>query len=257
VTLDQQQMALKRALGYPYPLTHQSFVFHAGKQKTHQLVYNSYEFPNVSERIPVLAVGSNQSPEQLARKFPSTDWGEIPTSRVHLHDFDTVFSAHVTSYGSIAATLHPAPGTCVSLYVNWLDQRQLLAMHETELPNKNYTYSQLEDIQISIDAGPHLTAVNLYIGRRGAYAPEGYSIPLAEVPARGREVGVAKSQAEILSYVHAQLAPELELDQFIISSIESLDMRNTYIEALERSSHKFKSNHLAKCGPVCFKSCAP
>ena len=246
MTPDQQQIALKRALGYPYPLTHQSFVFQAGKQATHKLVYGSHKFPNVSERIPVLAVGSNQSPEQLARKFPSTAWGEIPTSRVHLQDFDTVFSAHVTGYGSIAATLHPAPGTCVSLYVNWLDPRQLLAMHETELPNENYTYNQLENIQISVDAGPHLTAVNLYIGRHGAYVPEGYSIPLAEVPARGRVAGVAKSQAEILTYVHAQLAPELELEEFIVSSIESPDRRRNYIEALEQFSHKFESSHLAK-----------
>jgi hypothetical protein len=134
----------------------------------------------------------------------------------------------------------------VSLYVNWLDQRQLLAMHETELPNGNYTYNQLKNIRISVDAGPHLTAVNLYIGRRGAYAPEGYSIPVAEVPARGREAGVAKSQAEILTYVHAQLAPELELEEFIVSSIVSSDKRRSYIETLEQFSHKFESNHLAK-----------
>ena len=243
---DQQQTALKLALGYPYQLTHQSFVFQAGKQETHRLVYGSHKFPDVSKRTPVLAVGSNQSPEQLARKFTSTDWGEIPTSRVHLHNFDTVFSAHVTGYGSIAATLHPSPGTCVSLYVNWLDQRQLFAMHETELANGNYTYNQLRDIQISVDAGPHLTAVNLYIGRRGAYTPEGSSIPLAEVPARGRVAGVAKSQGEILTYVHAQLAPELEFEQFIISNIESPDRRNSYIETLGKFSHKFESNHLAK-----------
>ena len=246
MTSDQQQAKLKRALGYPYQLTHQSFIFQAGKKATHQLVYSSHEFPDVSERTPVLAVGSNQSPKQLAHKFPSTDWGEIPTSRVHLQDFDTVFSAHVTSYGSIAATLHPAPGTCVSLYVNWLNQRQLMAMHKTELLNKNYTYNQLDDIQIKVDAGPHLTAVNLYIGRRGAYAPKGYSIPLAEVPAKGRMVGVAKTQAEVLSYVHEQLAPELELEQFIISSIESPGRRKVYIESLEKSSHKFESKHLAK-----------
>ncbi len=246
MTPDQQQIALKRALGYPYQLIHQSFVFQAGKQATHQLVYNSCDFPDVSGRIPVLAVGSNQSPEQLARKFPSIDWGQIPSSRVHLKDFDTVFSAHVTSYGSIASTLFPAPGTCVSLFVNWLDQRQLLAMHETELTNGNYTYSKLKDIQISVDVGPDLTDINFYMGRRGAYVPEGCSIPLAEVPARGRVIGAAKSQTEILFQLHQQLAPELELEQFIISSIENPDRRNTYIETLEKFSYKFESKHLVK-----------
>jgi hypothetical protein len=215
-------------------------------ESTHKLVYISREIPNVSERIPVLAVGSNQSPEQLARKFASSDWGKIPTSRVHLHDFDSVYSAHMTDYGSIPATLHPAPGTRVTLYVNWLNQQQLSAMHKTELTNENYTYSRLEDIQISVDAGPHLTAINLYMGRHGAYAPKGYTIPLAEVPAEGRMKSVAKSQVEILAQVHAQLAPELEFEHFIIASIESPNRRKAYIEALEKFSHKFKSNHLAK-----------
>ena len=246
MTTIQQQAALKRAFGYPYPLTHQSFVFQAGGQVTHQLIDEANAFPDVSERTPVLAVGSNQSPEQLARKFPSANWGEIPTSRVHLQDFDTVYSAHVTGYGSIAATLHPAPGTRVSLYVNWLDQRQLLAMHETELPNENYTYAALENINLSFEAGPTLTAVNLYMGNRGAYAPEGRVVPLAEVPAEGRVKDTAKSQAEILAHVHAKLAPEMNLNQFICSSIENLDMRRAYIEILGESSHKFESVHIAK-----------
>jgi hypothetical protein len=246
VTSDQQQAILKRAFGYPYPLTHQSFIFHAGEQVTHRLIDDPSAFPDVFGRTPVLAVGSNQSPEQLARKFPSADWGEIPTSRVHLQDFDTVYSAHVTGYGSIAATLHPAPGTGVSLYVNWLDQRQLLAMHETELSNQNYTYAALENINLSFEAGPTLTTVNLYIGSRGAYAPEGQAIPLAEVPAEGRAIGLAKSQAEILAHVHAKLAPEMELDQFIFSSIEDTDKRRAYIDKLERTSHKFESIQISK-----------
>ena len=239
---DKPEAALARAKGYPYPLTHQSFVYHAGKTTSHQLVHEAQDFPDVSDRTPVLAVGSNQSPEQLVRKFPDQQWGEIPTARVHLSDFDTVYSAHVTGYGSIAATLHPSPGTRVSLYVNWLTERQLEAMHETELPNENYRYGQLENIKLTSEAGPALSAVNLYMGRRGAFAPTGNIIPLAEVPAQGR-TQEAKTQTEILSLARDQLAPELELEHFIFSAIASPKKRHDYIKALEMISHKFESLH--------------
>ena len=69
---------------------------------------------------------------------------------------------------------------------------------------------------------------------------------MAEVPAEGRARGVAKSQAEILAHVHAKLAPEMELDQFIFSSIEDTNKRRAYIDKLERTSHKFESTQIAK-----------
>ena len=244
--LNDQQAVLARATGYPYALPHQSFVYHAGKPKSHQRVHDARDFPDVSGRTPVLAVGSNQSPEQLVRKFPDPDWGQIPTSRVHLTDFDTVYSAHVTSYGSIAATLHPTPGTCVSLYVNWLTEPQLKAMHETELPNENYQYGRLENIKLRTEAGPALSAVNLYMSKRGAYAPTGNIIPLAEVPAQGR-VQEAKTQTEILSLARDQLAPELGLEHFIFSAISNSEKRQTYIEALGKTVQKFESLHYASC----------
>jgi len=238
----ERDAALVRAFGYPYALTHTSFVFRAGAAETHRLVERAEDFPDVSGRIPVLAVGSNQSPQQLARKFPQAAWGEIPTSRVHLQDFDTVFSAHITGYGSIAAMLFPSPGTRVALYVNWLNESQLEAMHETELPNENYHFGRLEHLDLSVEAGPPLSAVHLYVGQRGAYAPGGFVIPLAEVPAEGRK-HIAKSQREILERVRAHVRPGMSLEDFIFSAIESAEDRLAYIEALTTSAQKFESDH--------------
>lgn len=238
----ERAVILKRAFGYPYELTHTSFVFQAGSAETHRLVARADDFPDVSGRIPVLAVGSNQSPAQLARKFPFAAWGEIPTSRVHLQDFDTVFSAHITGYGSIAAMLFPSPGTRVALYVNWLNERQLEAMHKTELPNENYHFGRLENLELSVEAGPALSAVHLYVGQRGAYAPGGFVVPLAEVPAEGRHLE-AKSQKEILEMVRAQVQPGLRLEDFIISAIECPDNRLTYIEALAASAQRFETEN--------------
>lgn len=52
---------------------------------------------------PVLAVGSNAAPVQLARKFPKSmfpDGVVIPVLRCVLPDFDVVYAPLISSYGS-------------------------------------------------------------------------------------------------------------------------------------------------------------
>ena len=52
---------------------------------------------------PVLAVGSNAAPDQLARKFPEELFPEgvvIPVLRCVLPDFDVVYAPLISSYGS-------------------------------------------------------------------------------------------------------------------------------------------------------------
>src|SRR3546814_20831446 len=61
----------------------------------------------------------------------------IPVTRTWLGDHDVVYSAHVTRYGSLSATLHRAPGTRVQVYVTWLTEAQLPRMHETEIDRKS------------------------------------------------------------------------------------------------------------------------
>jgi len=233
---------LSRALGYPYPLTHQSFVYRSATPDAVQLIGAADPFPDVAGRTPVLAVGSNQSPQQLARKFRGSEWGDIPTARVHLQDFDTVYSAHVTGYGSIAATLHPSPGTRVALYVNWLSPAQLEAMHATELTSENYTFGRLDGVQLTVEAGPELASVHFYQGRRGAFVPDGDIIPLAEVPASGRRFS-AKTQLEILTRVRDHLAGELALEAFIQRAIEQPEERQAFISRLAVTSQMFASDH--------------
>ena len=134
-----------RAISYPYPIPSCSYVYHNGACDE---VSAGALFPDVTGLTPVLAVGSNQSPGQLARKFPGLDWAPIPVSRVGLEDFDTVYSAHITGYGSIAATLFYAPGTIVNLFVNWLNEAHLRRMHETELGNENYEFGRLANVRL-------------------------------------------------------------------------------------------------------------
>ena len=87
-------------------------------------------------RVPVLAIGSNASIEQLQRKyapdvFPCgvTSGVVIPVIQSLLYDFDVCYAPLLTSYGSCAATLHHSGGTCSQIYITYLDKEQLIRMH--------------------------------------------------------------------------------------------------------------------------------
>ena len=213
---------LDLALGYPYPLPQRSYV--VDKRHVHDMSADEARDLR-GGRIPVLAVGSNQSPEQIMRKFSHMDGPPIPCERCEVHDFDSVYSAHVTGYGSIASCLHPSPGTRVTLFVNWLHEDHMARMHETELGNENYCYAALEGIRIVTAFGLELDTVYFYYSNAGAFTPNGTPVPLAEIPAENRQ-WQAFNQREIQSQVHAMTAPDLHFDSFITSSVSDADERN-------------------------------
>lgn len=84
---------------------------------------------------PVLAIGSNAGPEQLARKFPLSlfpDGVVVPVIQCVLRNFDVVFAPLISSYGSCTATLEASPGTAVEVFLTYLTPRLEQRMHETE-----------------------------------------------------------------------------------------------------------------------------
>jgi hypothetical protein len=167
---------------------------------------------DVDGRTPVLAAGSNQSPEQLARKYGHmAGIGEIPAQRGKLHDFDVVYAAHLARYGSVPATFQQSPGTAVTVFVLWLTDRQLQRMHETE---GNYTYDHLPDIRVDLDAGGALTEACAYSSKIGCLAHDGDCIGLAEIGAQNRRFPALR-QPEVLALVRDRLAPDKDLDLFI------------------------------------------
>jgi len=76
-----------RACGYPYQIEARSYVIANGG---HVVVDHDDHLEDLKNRRPVLAVGSNMSPQQLARKFPAPHGGTIPVTRIQLLDFDSV-----------------------------------------------------------------------------------------------------------------------------------------------------------------------
>lgn len=216
------------AKSYPFPAPDHCFLYEGGSWRRLNGGFDR------AGRTPVLAAGSNQSPEQLRRKYGHmADCGPIPAQRGRLADFDVVYAAHLTAYGSVPATFQRSPGTAVTVFVLWLDARQLARMHETE---GNYTYDHLEDIRIVLDAGGTLEAAYAYSSRAGCLNHGGGCASLAEIAARGRRFP-ALTQVEMLAAVRDRLAPGGPLDPFVRAHIEDRALRQARSAALMRDAH--------------------
>lgn len=201
--------------------------------------------PDVGGRRPVLAIGSNQSPEQLARKFIDApdgtgrpDWGPIPVVRVKLQNFDSVYSPHLSSYGALPATLQYAPGTTVSLFVTWLTPRQESRMHETELGAANYRYGRLENISATMEFGEDLSSLYVYRSERGVLLRQGSPVTLAEIPAENRR-WTALGQVEAQQWLRDWLEPDCDLNSFISDSITRPEIRQARTTVLAQNSQPF------------------
>ncbi|KAF6265604.1 hypothetical protein COO60DRAFT_1623787 [Scenedesmus sp. NREL 46B-D3] len=97
---------------------------------------------------PILAIGSNAGPEQLARKFPLDmfpDGVVVPVIQCVLQDFDVVFAPLISSYGAATATLEHSPGTAVSVFMTYLTPPLQQRMHETE---GAYNLCRMEGVQL-------------------------------------------------------------------------------------------------------------
>jgi hypothetical protein len=225
----------ERATTYPYRIPNRSFVYRDGEEHA---LDNNDQLPSLDGRTPVLAVGSNQSPEQLARKYQGMDWGEIPVIRTSLQDFDSVFSPHIASYGAIASTLQHAPGVTVTLFVTWLTPSQLERMHETEIASANYGYGRLDGVRMNCEVGPSLQSIHIYNSRRGTLCHNDQPVPVAEVPAEGRR-WAAMNQIQVQDHVRQRLAPKHDLQTFIGDSISDASLRHHRSETLKLGARPF------------------
>jgi len=241
---------LHRAKTYPYPIPERSYIFRNGRP---DFLNADSPPPDLQNRTPVLAVGSNQSPEQLARKFgaaaadgtPGGNWGDIPVIRIQLRDFDAVYSPHISTYGAVPATLHEAPGVTVSLFITWLSQPQLTRMHDTEITSANYDFGRLGGLSMEAEHGPEMDAFYLYISTRGSFTHNGVPVPLAEIKATGRR-WPAMNQDEVQDTVRGRLAPDMAKEAFISQSIENADLRRHRSDTLGINAHAFAPPRLEK-----------
>ena len=221
---------LALATSYPFAIPEHSYLFFDGA------VLPLPAAEDLRDRTPVLAVGSNQSPDQLRRKFAQLKGSvRCPVTRCWLEGFDVVYATHVTRYGAIPGNLHPAPGARVRLSVTWLDPDQLAVMHATELTGENYVFTRLEGAALRLEGGKRLDDVLAYVSLEGALNRDGRPIGLAAVEAEARP-HPAVSQADALALLHARAGMGASIEDMIIAAINEPAERRRLTEILRRDA---------------------
>lgn len=218
---------IAHAKAYPFTIPQNSYILTADGERPFSGA------PHHPGRHPVIASGSNASPERLMAKYtdhPDLLHDAIPVERAQLHDFDAVYSAHIAGYGAIPATLSHAPGTIADVFITWLTDPQLEHMHQTEAVGVNYDYVKLTGILLLCSCGAGLTTAYAYVSRRGCLNKNAKPVPLAAISATGRQ-WPAMTEAEALDFTRSRFAPEQEINTFIRQHIESDETR------AERTQH--------------------
>jgi len=227
---------LALAKGYPYDHPGSSYLYRDGSATP----LSAADAMRFAGRTPVIAHGSNRSPDQLKRKFDYLAGGdsEIPVTRAWLQDHDVVYSAHITRYGAIAANLQHAPGVRVELFVTWLNEVQLAQMHATELGSETYVYGRLTGIVLDLEHGPspRLNEASVYLSKRGcltddeaAGAPR--AIGLSAIRAEGRPYR-ALPQGEVLAFVQVRYGRVGHLDDHILETVRDHQRRGELVAAM-------------------------
>ncbi|MCH7554592.1 MAG: hypothetical protein IIC08_01090 [Proteobacteria bacterium] len=189
-------------------------------------------------RTPVIAHGSNAAPEQLARKFAGLDVDVIiPVMRGGLHEFDVVYAAHFTAYGSIPATLEASTGTTAEIAVIYLTDAQLALMHGTEGLGANYVYGRLGGIFLDVDGLDPLVEAFVYLTLRGAALLTGDPVALSSVTAHRRRFR-AQPMPAMLALARDRLAPGMGLDAFILETIGDEELRHQRSATLHREGKR-------------------
>lgn len=207
-TTDEKETLLNRARDYPYWAPSQSYVWDPDDDPRDLQPFD----PELTEgRWPVLAVGSNRSPEQLARKYNGTGCEPLAVQYGRLSDFDVVYAAHISQYGAVPAMLQYAPGVHVKLAVTWLNDDQLQIMHETE---GNYHFGEIEQISLTLERGDALDSAYLYVGRKGSLTIDEKATGLEAIIAHNRPYESATT-ADMLEVLRKKLGAAEDPDTFI------------------------------------------
>ncbi|MCB0859233.1 MAG: hypothetical protein KDB54_01100 [Solirubrobacterales bacterium] len=195
--------------GYPWPRPDGSFILGEGEGRLlseletaeREALLEEFTGPG-SGRTPMLAIGSNASPEGLWRKFGHF---EDPADRTllavagRIHDFDVAATAELALYGALPATIVPSQGTKVSAMAVWLTDAQLTQLAWAEIP---YWIGRLdtrfEFEPVVAEAGQEgFDRALVFVNRFGAFGPHGHPLALGAIPAEDRTVP-ALSQVELL-----------------------------------------------------------
>jgi Gamma-glutamyl cyclotransferase, AIG2-like len=145
-----------------------------------------------------------------------------------LEDFDVVYSAHVSPYGAVPATLQRRAGHAVDVHVLHLDDHQTAAIDAYE---PNYQRRRLEGISLRLGDGTTLRSAEAYLSLHGCLAIDGSECAIGQL-----------DQHAVLTLVRDRLAPGQDLDEFILAGI-----RDPALQAARTA--ELRSDAIAFAGP--------
>jgi hypothetical protein len=222
--VNERNDIVERALGYPYAVPAGPFI-----QLGHQTL-NPVEIEiDLVDRTPVLAYGSNAAPKVLSRKLALSDQ-PVLVEPARLCGFDVVYSAHISPYGAIPATLQRSPATEVRVHVIYMTSAQIGVISATE---PNYEAELLEGIECRLGDGEELSEVSAYISRHGCLLVDGSELALAAVAASGRTLA-ATAEPEAMELVRSLLCPDTDLESFVLANVTDPDLSQARSAQLPR-----------------------
>lgn len=132
----------------------------------------------VGSRHPVIAVGSNASPAQVAYKLTRRGIpAAVPMVPVRVRGIAVGCSAHIGRAGYVAAAPYLDPAAETSLVVSWLDREQFRAVDETEFPNYRRALIPGDDFALAMPSGEKLDSASLYVSSYGVLVDPDTGLP--------------------------------------------------------------------------------
>jgi hypothetical protein len=207
--VNERSDVVQRAMGYPYTAPWRSFV-----QLGHRTLDPEEVEIERAERTAMLAYGSNSSPEVLARKLALSDQPVLVVP-AWLDDFDVVYSAHISPYGAIPATLQRSLGTKARVHVVYMTSAQVGLVSATE---PNYEAAAIERAVCRLDDGETVVDPSAYLSRHGCLLVDGSEVALSAVQASGRAFA-ALSEPEAIEHVRLTLCPDDDVESFVLANV--------------------------------------
>ncbi len=253
---EYEAAVLARAVEYPWARPAGSYLLDGAEVSPLEALSPGERGPLVDRvtadpgRLPVLAIGSNGSPEQLERKFAHFPDREDRSALVltgWLDGFDVGAAAQPAIYGAMPATIFPSPGTRVRAALLWVTSTQFTQLAWSEL---SYRLGKLRTGFEVDETGQRLDEVLVFVSRFGAFhLGDGEPVALAAVPAEQR-AAVALEQREILDAAAAMaLGPDADAEAMVRASFDDLDaLAAKLATTVRRSSVPFASERWTPFG---------
>jgi hypothetical protein len=222
--MNERSDILERASGYPYTAPKRSFV-----QLGHETLDPGEIEIDRGERTPMLAYGSNAAPEVLARKLALSRQAVLVVP-AWLESFDVVYSAHISPYGAVPATLQRSPGTRVRIHVVYMTEAQVGLVSATE---PNYEAGVVAGASCQPDGCEQIADPPAYLSRHGCLLVDGTEVALAAVEAEGRRLP-EQSEPQMLERLRASLCPDEDLEAFVLANVTDPELSQSRSTQLPR-----------------------